>query len=315
MQTGSLPPGNYQVIETLTQGAKVAERSLTIRIEGPQLASAASAGHEDTALSAAAAPLPATGTEAHRLMITALPPGAVPALSPDELQAIIAAARKHALGYSNHLPNFVCVEVTSRSVDGSGNGNWKRLDTFSELLRYADNQETRTMLEMNGKKSSVQRSDLDSNLALSAGEFGHLLNLVFSPNSKADFQWKEAAALGSETVQVLSYRVARENATIEIGDNNSRVGAGFHGLVYIDAATGGVRRITLQADDLPRNFSMHGASIVMDYDYVAIGAHDYLMPMRTSLALQRGRRQTDLNEMAFRNYRRYASQTKITVVP
>jgi hypothetical protein len=152
-------------------------------------------------------------------------------------------------------------------------------------------------------------------LVLSAGEFGHLLNLVFSAASKADFEWKEAAALGSETVQVLSYRVARENATIEIGDNNSRVGAGFHGLVYIDAATGGVRRITLQADDLPRNFSMHGASIVMDYDYVAIGAHDYLMPMRTSLALQRGRRQTDLNEMAFRNYRRYASQTKITVVP
>jgi VWFA-related protein len=314
MQTGSLPPGNYQVIETLTQGAKVAERSLTIRIEGPQLASAAGSGHEDAALSAAAT-LPATGTEARRLVITALPPETVPTPSPDELQAIIAAARKHALGYSNHLPNFVCVEVTNRSVDASGNGNWKRRDTFSELLRYADNQETRTMLEMNGKKSSVQRSDLDSNLVLSAGEFGHLLNLVFSAASKADFEWKEAAALGSETVQVLSYRVARENATIEIGDNNSRVGAGFHGLVYIDAATGGVRRITLQADDLPRNFSMHGASIVMDYDYVAIGAHDYLMPMRTSLALQRGRRQTDLNEMAFRNYRRYASQTKITVVP
>jgi hypothetical protein len=65
--------------------------------------------------------------------------------------------------------------------------------------------------------------------------------------------------------------VARENATLDLSEgNNIQIGVGFHGLVYIDAATSGVRRITVEADGLPRDFSMHAATMTVDYDYVAI---------------------------------------------
>ncbi len=321
IQTSLLPAGDYQIVETLTQGAKIAERSLSFRIDGPQLASANpnralnNLGVEgnDPELALASASNLVSSKPTRPLAITALPPESSPSPTADDLDAFIILARKQALGYQARLPNFVCVEVTNRSVD-SGNGNWKHRDSFAELLRYVDKQETRTMLERNGERSSLERTDLDSNWLISGGEFGNLLSLVFKPESKTQFEWKQAAILGSTKVSILSYRVARENGNITLNGNRT-YGAGFHGLLYIDQATGGVLRITVEADDLPHDFSIHAANMTIDYDYVSIGTHEYLMPMRASVGIQRGRRQIDLNEMTFRNYRRYGSQAKVTFAP
>ena len=320
IQSGSLPPGDYQLIETLTEGEKTFEKSVSFRIEGPEFASAtaptpglvSSAPTADELSMMAGAKMP---SGAHQLVITTLPEGSVPPPSSEELNNIVEAARKHALGYSKTLPNFVCVETTNRSVDAANSGDWKRRDNIAELLRYVEGVETRTMVERNGERTNLQRTDLDSSWPLSVGEFGGLLNLVFKAESKTDFQWKEAASLGSGTVQVLKYRVDPKNATMALSDSNRKVSVGFHGLVYVDTATAGIRRITLEADDIPRDFSIHAASMNVDYDFVTIGSHEYLMPMRAVMMLRRGKKQIDLNEMAFRGYRRYASQTKIVTSP
>jgi len=320
LQAASLQPGDYQVIESLTLGEKTVEKSVSFRIEGPQIASATvpssaivnSAPTRDELGMMSEAKLP---EGAHQLVITTLPEGSMPPPSPEELTLIVEGARKHALSYSKTLPNFVCLETTNRSVDASSTGDWKRRDNIAELLRYVNGEETRTMVERNGERTSMQRSDLESTWPISVGEFGGLLNLVFKPESKTDFQWKEAARAGGETVQVLNYHVDAKNATMSLSDSSRRVGVGFHGLVYVDSATGGIRRITLEGDNIPREFSIHAASMNVDYDFVTIGGHEYLMPMRAVMTLRRGKRQIDLNEMAFRGYRRYASQTKIVTTP
>ena len=326
IQSTSLPSGDYEVIEKLTQGEKSTERGLTFRIDGPELAAAttpddagAEARPQNDASEPAASSQPSEAADGHNgrhLVITSLAAGAVPPPSADELETIVSGARKRALDYTKSLPNFICIEVTSRSVDQSGNGNWRHRDSIAELLTYHDGQESRSTLEVNGKRSSLKRADMNTTWPISVGEFGAMLNLVFAPSSKTEFSWKEAGTMGSGggTLQVLSYRVARENATIDLSESNNSIGVGFHGLVYIDAATSGVRRVTIEADDLPRNFSMHAASMTVDYDYVAIAGRDYLLPVSSTVSLLRHRRQLELNEIAFRNYRRFASRTKIKMV-
>src|SRR3984957_17904939 len=259
IQSSSLSSGDYQVIERLTENGKTVEKEMAFRVDGPELANATkpdgAAGaanptdNDSDAVTASDLQPLADGSKGHRLVITSLPAGAVPPPSAEELQAIIGSARKRALDYSKSLPNFVCVEVTSRSVDTGGNGKWKHRDSIAELLRYHDNQETRTTLEINGQRSSLKRADMNSSWPLSVGEFGAMLSLVFEPTSKAEFEWKEAATREERngTGQVLSYRVKRDDATITLGQGNDQVGAGFHGLVYIDGATGGVQRISLEA--------------------------------------------------------------------
>lgn len=319
IQSASLSGGDYQVIERLEQGGRTVQQAVNFRIEGASLASAAT-GPESSRPSTEDAdvpsqPLPGIDGHGRHLVITSLSPDAASAPSQDQLDAIIASARKRALEYTATLPNFICIEVTDRSVDQSGNGSWKHRDSLAELLTYHDNQESRTTLQVNGQRSSLKRSDLNSAWPLSVGEFGALLKLVFAPTSKASFEWKEAAMLdGSGTLQVLNYRVAPENATINLGEGNNTVGVGFHGLIYIDSTTGGIRRITVEADGLPRTFPMHAAAMTVEYDYVQIAARDYLLPVRSTVSLQRHKRQVELNEIAFRNYRRFASRTKIKML-
>lgn len=330
IRAGSLAPGNYQAIASLTQDGKTSESSASFRVEGPELASAAAGAPANVARPGGndATPLPdATGggsssaesvsaksmesPDAHRLVISALPEGKSPAPTADELKALIEEARSRALNYAVALPNFICVEVTDRSVDAAGNGKWRRRDTIAELLRYHDNAETRTTVEINGKRTGTGRAGLKG--TLSNGEFGGVLNAVFQPSSKTDFQWKETGVLGTGgTVQVLGYRIARENSSWGLaGDADWKVYPAFHGLVYVDTATKGVRRITLEADDMPRDFLIHSASITVDYDYLAIGTHDYLMPVRGTIRMREGKREAVLNEIEFRNYRRYGSKVSI----
>jgi len=318
LRTDSLPAGNYDVIVSLTQGGKITERETRFSISGPELASVAPAKTEPAGQSIAADSSVAASelgaaeiAPARRqpLAITSLPTDSVTRPSDDELNAMIEGARKHALNYSAKLPNFLCIEITDRSVDPSGKGKWRRKDSFGELLRYVDNHETRKTLEVNGQTSAVKRDDLNGPISL--GEFGHLLSLVFQPASKAEFHWKETDALANGTVQVFEYRVDRKNDSMSLTDSSQHIYSGYHGLAYIDSSTLGVRRITMEADDLPPDFSIHTASIAVDYDYVSIGAHDYLMPMRGTIRLQRGRHEADLNQIVFQDYRRYASQSKI----
>ena len=54
--------------------------------------------------------------------------------------------------------------------------------------------------------------------------------------------------------------------------------------------------------------------MTVEYDYVAISGRDYLMPIRSTVSLQRHRRQIELNEISFRNYRRFASRAKIKMI-
>jgi VWFA-related protein len=321
IQAGGLPGGDYRVVERLAEGGKTSEQSLAFRIEGGEAAETANASGKGAANDDSE---PETGSGlqmpapdgAQRLVITSLPANTVPPPPPEQLQEIVAAARKRALDYSKSLPNFVCIEVTNRSADASGKGNWKHRDSIAELLTYHDSAESRTTLEVNGKRSSLKRADLNSTWPLSVGEFGAILNLVFQPTSKTQFTWKEAATLGdgNGTVKVLSYRVARQNATIVLSQGNSDAAVGFSGLVYIDSATSGIRRVTLEADDIPKSFAIRGSAMTVDYDYVAISGRDYLLPVRSSVMLERAHKKTEVNEITFGNYRRFASRAKMKMV-
>jgi VWFA-related protein len=318
LKTSSLPPGDYEVRLSLGQGEKVAERERSFSIAGSELASAALGTPQPAEKEAMPDSGPGEGAitpvKRQPLVITSLPADLSPRPADDDLDRIITGARKHALNYSAKLPNFLCVEVTDRSVDPSGNGRWRRKDSFAELLRYADNHETRTTLEVNGRPGTVNREDMNE-WPLSLGEFGNLLNLVFQPTSKAEFHWKETAALVDGRVQVFEYKVDRNNNSMLLSDSSRKIYSGFHGLAYIDSSTMGVRRVTMEADDLPANFSIHAASISVDYDYVTVGQHEYLMPVRGTIRLKRGRREADLNQIVFQDYRRYASQTRIIIPP
>jgi VWFA-related protein len=309
--SGALSPGKYEVWAYLSQGGKTTTQSATFSVVGTPGTEAA----DSPGLGIAGAvigldegsPAPgATPRAEGQLAVTPLT-SAVPAFSKDEAHLLIESARQHALDYNEWLPNLICTEVTNRSVDLNGDGKWRLIDTFVESLRYREKTETRTMLEVNGKASSAAREAMKG--ALSAGEFGGVLQAVFRDASKAAFQWKETAALQDGTVQVYDYRVDRGNSIFSVtASNGKQLIVGFHGQVFIDSAARRARRITLIADNLPPTFPTHATSIAVDYDYVPIHGLKYLLPVSAELQLKQGQRQAVMNTMEFKDYERLNSR-------
>jgi VWFA-related protein len=303
-RASSLAPGFYQIQAIITQGGKTAERVASFTVEGTP--GAQGAAGQDAKLELAAGDLHAPGQLAISALTNPIPPP-----TPEEVASIISDARMRAVSYGDSLPNFLCVEVTDRSEDSTGTGRWKHRDTIAELLQVRDKIETRTMLEVNGRAvTGVDRETMKG--MFSAGEFGGVLRGVFQPSSKADFQWKETDSLGGGTVQVFGFRVAKENSAWGISAASGlQVLPAYHGLVFIDNSTHGVRRITLVADDLPKDFSVHAMSIAVDYDYISINGHDYLLPVSAEASKREFKRLATLNTIEFRNYRRFGSNVRM----
>lgn len=235
-------------------------------------------------------------------------PAAVKPLAPAESAALLAGATRQAITYGEKLPNFLCVETIDRSIDGSGRGAWKHLDSISELLRYRDRAETRTILRVDGKRSSLQPEDITG--ARSIGEFGGILQIVFDPAAAADFKWARSETQSGSTLQVFSYTVDAAHSDFILMDTGSQLKAAFHGFVYIDADTRTVRRIVAQTDNM-KSTNIHASWMEVYYDYFAINGHDYLLPARGEVGLRQGRRAVIENKLRFTDYRRFGSRTRI----
>jgi hypothetical protein len=224
---------------------------------------------------------------------------------------MLAGARQRALAYSQSLPNFTCIESTQRSVARPGTQEWKLKDTLSELVRYVDGQEDRRLIEINGAAATGDRSSLQG--TLSSGEFGHLLKVVFGERAHATFTWKETAFLDGVRCEVFASQVDRKHSGYSIATNGGQWGidVAYVASVYIDAATFNIRRVKLEAIDIPPEFPIRASSFSVDYAYVRAGDADFLLPTSGAVELQQSRRVLVRNEVQFRDYHRLGSQTSI----
>lgn len=300
-------PGLYEVRATLSQGGKTTVSGASFTMAGAVPAGEGAVGDSSVDSSVADILSHPVGP-----LAISVPTNPIQRPAPDELKTILADATKQAVAYSAALPNFMCEQVTDRSIKSNLRNQWRHKDRLNELLTYVDHQERRTVLEseQNGQKSHTATEDTSG--AVSAGEFGGVLSGVFEPSSKAEFQWTGTGMLGDGTVQIFDYRVTRENSKFWLQQRTGDIiNAGFHGQVFIDTATRSVRRITMVTDDVSKKSSIHASSVSVDYDYAVINDHDYLMPIGAQVIVSHDMGETDKNEIEFRNFRRFGSTARI----
>lgn len=301
------PPkdGTYQVKVLLSQGGKTAEADTFFTMTGAETADADDATDSSDLENAARPAGPLTVT---------FPTNAIQGPAADELKSILADATRYAMDYRESLPNFMCEEVTDRSISLDGARTWKHKDTITGVLTYLDHVEDWSFLEteQDGHKSHIDEDTESDKGISSAGLFGSVISGLFRPSSKAEIVWKETGVLGDGTVQVFDYRVAQPYSNLNLRVSSTDViTVGYHGQVYIDSKTHSVRRITEVADDVPRKYPIHATLVSADYDYVSIGGHDYLMPIGAQVMLKKGRHETDLNQIGFRDFHRFGSTARI----
>jgi VWFA-related protein len=298
--------GKYQVEALLTQDGKTAESDTSFILSGVEGADPAPSGDVPAleSISRPAGPL--------AIAVSANP---VPRPPDNELKALLAEAAQYANDFWDSLPNFTCQQITERFAGSSRGNNWEHIDTLTGQLNYFDRQEDWVFeeYEKNHKKSRDSSSNNGRGIS-DVGIFGGLIRGLFRPAAKAEISWLETDALGDRTVQVFKYRVAKENSNLVLRAGPMQVVVvGYHGMVYIDSATHGVRRILQIADDVPKNYPIHGSLISADYDYASISDQEYLLPKGAQIVLRRSsnKNKLELNQIRFRDFHLFRSTARI----
>jgi hypothetical protein len=246
------------------------------------------------------------------------PPTAIATIPPPssiEQKKILAEITQKALDYTKTLPNFICTQVTRRHADPSGQESWRLLDTVQERLSYADGKEDYTVVLVNNK-AVVNMSHNKLGGSTSSGEFGSMLAEIFAAESHTEFDWERWATLRGRRMYVYSFQVPQRYSqyTILSIDTGRQIVAGYHGLIYADRETKQVMRIKLDADAIPKDFPIQNVSLDLHYDFANIAGQDYILPLKADLRSAQGRFLT-WNEVEFRLYRKFETDTSITFDP
>jgi hypothetical protein len=234
----------------------------------------------------------------------------IPAPGEAEQSQILDQVREYAQNYTKRLPDFICTQVTRRSVDPSGTENWVPEDTIMAKLTYFEQKEDYKLIMVGNHATDMKYDQLGG--ASSSGEFGSLLREVFAPASHAQFRWQRWATLRGKRMHVFSYRVAQPFSKWHVVfERKQDITPGYRGLIYVDSSNQMVMRVTLEAEDLPPTFPIQDARTKLDYDYVTISAQEYVLPLRAEIRMRQGK-YLSKNEIEFRMYRKFGAETSIT---
>ena len=296
-----LQPGHYQLMVRLTQGKETQERKLNFEVVTPPAPIIA-------ALPADATKAGASADGVASLLAAKLIEGA-PKPEEAELQRILTAARVRANDYRDNLPNFVCTRTTTK-FSKKKDAEWAPAASATDLLQYVEGEErtqTLTSRQVANMPSIMKKLDL-------FGELGGVLGLVFNEAHNTRIEWKGISELKGARVHVFEYRVERKNSgyLLSLGEQGSQFLAAYQGTFLIDANTMAIRRVVVEAVELPKNFPIQQSAIAVDYDYVRIGAKKYLVPQHSTwVYLGTNSRQPMKSDRAFQNYRKYSTSSGI----
>ena len=235
---------------------------------------------------------------------------------PDQDQhSILADVRQYALTYTKALPDFICMQLTNRSVDPhykpGSEGSWTPSDAILEQLSYFNQQEKYELISNNGNAMFGKTWESVGG-SLSRGEFGSLLRDVFEPATNATFDWDHWGRWDGDLCYVFRYRVDQSHSSYSVDyERREKTVPGYHGLVYVvEKKPYAVIRLTIEPD-MPASFPVQEIHQAISYKYAEINGHQYLLPA-TSTVQSRALNAGSRNEIQFRKYRKYAADTTIT---
>ena len=240
-----------------------------------------------------------------------------PAPNSEEQAAIIDEIREYALNYSKSLPNFLSTQVVRRYQAGApaaattahAEPSWRQVDLLTLRLSYFEQKEDYKLIMHNNTPTTQDYKSVGG--ATSTGEFGSLLRDIFEPRTHAQFEWDGWARLRDQLVMAFHYNVEQANSQWGIEyEKKDHIVPAYSGRILIDKDTHVVLRVTLNADNIPAGFPVKMATTILDYDYVDISGHQFLLPLKSETQMSADGI-LSRNDTEFRLYRKYSAEAEI----
>ena len=246
------------------------------------------------------------------------------ALPPDtEGNELLERTRNVTLAAANAMPDFMVKQLIRRSVAYGTTSNWIPQDNLTVAVGYRANAgEEYKLLTVNGMpasdeaKESKDYSKYVGGATSSGVEYISALADIFKPDSKAAFRMVDTDTVQTRRTVVYEYEVKRDlsQLTLSVGDTGARAVVGSRGRMWIDRELDRVLRFEQIATEIPNDFPIRAASSVIDYDWVTINEHKYLLPSHTEILLTTAQPKFVLqsrNDVRFRSYQKFGAELKV----
>lgn len=223
---------------------------------------------------------------------------------------LISRTTEWAGTFTKGLPNYVCQQTTTRYMQESKASGWQPIDVLTAKVVYEDGKEEYRDITVGGKRTNKNMLELGG--STSTGEFASVLASLFAPESRTQFASYRSTTVGKAAAVIYDFKVALPNSnwTIRVGGQTLR--PAYSGSVWIDRSTAEVRRIEMQADNIPKDFPMDSLQLAVDYDSIRLGTAQFLLPIHSeNLSCQRGTTICSKNEVDFRDYHKYSGESTI----
>jgi hypothetical protein len=225
--------------------------------------------------------------------------------------ALLDRSKEWAATFTQGLPNFVCKQLTTRYLERSKSTGWEALDVVTATVVYEDGKEDYREITVGGRKTNKNMMELGG--STSTGEFASVLQSLFSGYVNAEFKYYRSSTSEKAPASIYDFKVALKNSdwTITVGGQSLR--PVYSGSIWIDRATAQVRRIEMQADNIPKDFPDDAVASAVDYDEVHLGTSTFLLPVHAeNLSCQRGTTICTKNTIDFRDYHKYSGESTVT---
>jgi hypothetical protein len=280
----------------LKRGGGGARKPATTKV--PPLARGAEIAPEEAA--------PATGSNPETGAATAPAAGG----TADPRLDLIARARMAAADFTSELPNFICDQLTIRSTSSSKIPKWKVDDRVEVELLYVNGREDYRNPRINGKP--LKKGSLEETGQWSRGDFGTTLADVMSSATNARFvkRGSDRAAGLDVTVYDMTVEQANSHWRIEYG---APIKPAYQGAIFVDPQTARLLRIEMQTRTLPNDYPLDTVEMTVEYGWVMIAGQKYLLPVESeNLSCFRYSSNCSRNQIEFRNYRKFATESTIS---
>lgn len=248
-----------------------------------------------------------------KIVMTAPKPTGPPEPSEAEKKKALDEVTSFSLDYVKTLPDFVCVQVTRRSVDmhyrPETGGSWSQYDRLVEKLTFFDHKENYDLLQRNDQ-GMVGKTWKSLGGSISRGEWATVLEEIFDPATHTEFKWLRWGNLDGNLTHVYQYRVEQKFSHETIAAEGSpTITAGFHGLIYVERGDNIPLRITV-VPDIPADYPLQDVDQLVDYRVQKISDETFLLPSDSRVIMRNGQ-DGFRNEIAWQQYHKYSAGTSI----
>ena len=236
---------------------------------------------------------------------------------------VLARTRTITLAAAEAMPDFVVKQLITRSYALANSENWKTIDHLAVAVSYRANAgEEYKVLTVNGAPLNTASKEGGGSYeqvggTSSTGEYVTMLTALFKESSHTTFKTVDTDLLRGHRTIVYEFEIKQPNSQQRIktaGFGDSEIITGYRGRVWIDRDANRVLRMEDISVDIPADFPVTAASSLIDYDYVTINEHPYLLPSRAEITLASGRGERAVqtrNVIRFRDYQKYGTDVKI----